>query len=92
MDPAEVRAPAGMVVRRYVPHVAVLTHAAVVVTHAGTGTLMAALTHGAPLVCIPLGRDQPVNAEKVAELGVALSLPTDAQPSQIRAAVSEALR
>jgi MGT family glycosyltransferase len=81
-----------MVVRRYVPHVAVLPHAALVVTHAGTGTLMAALAHGVPLVCIPLGRDQPGNAERAAELGVGLSLPTDAQPSQIRAAVNEALQ
>lgn len=91
MDAAEVRAPEGMVVRRYVPHVSVLPHAAVVVTHAGTGTLMASLSHGVPLVCIPLGRDQPLNAERAAELGVALSLPSDAQPGQIRAAVSEAL-
>src|SRR5260221_5427281 len=67
MDAAEVRAPEGMVVRQYVPHVAVLPHAAVVVTHAGTGTLMAALSHGVPLVCIPLGRDQPLNAERAAD-------------------------
>ena len=91
MDPAEVRAPAGMEVRRYVPHVTVLPHAALVVTHAGTGTLMAAFSHAVPLVCIPLGRDQPGNAERAAELGVALSLPGDARPDQIRAAVSEAL-
>jgi len=92
MDPAEVRVPAGMEVRRYVPHVTVLPHAALVVTHAGTGTLMAAFSHAVPLVCIPLGRDQPGNAARAAELGVALSLPSDARPDQIRAAVSEALR
>jgi UDP:flavonoid glycosyltransferase YjiC (YdhE family) len=91
MDPAEVRVPAGMEVRRYVPHVTVLPHAALVVTHAGTGTLMAALSHAVPLVCIPLGRDQPGNAARAAELGVALALATDAGPDQIRAAVSEAL-
>jgi len=92
MDPAEVRGPAGMEVRRYVPHVTVLPHAALVVTHAGTGTLMAAFSHAVPLVCIPLGRDQPGNAERAAELGVALSLPSAARPDQIRAAVSEALK
>jgi UDP:flavonoid glycosyltransferase YjiC (YdhE family) len=92
MDPAEVRVPAGMEVRRYVPHVTVLPHAALVVTHAGTGTLMAAFAHAVPLVCIPLGRDQPGNAVRAAELGVALSLPSDARPDQIRVAVSEALR
>ena len=91
MDPAEVRVPAGMEVRRYVPHVTVLPHAALVVTHAGTGTLMAAFSHAVPLVCIPLGRDQPGNAARAAELGVALALPSDAGPDQIRAAVREAL-
>jgi UDP:flavonoid glycosyltransferase YjiC (YdhE family) len=92
MDPAEVRVPPGMEVRRYVPHVTVLPHAALVVTHAGTGTLMAAFAHAVPLVCVPLGRDQPGNAVRAAELGVAVSLPSDARPDQIRVAVSEALR
>lgn len=91
LDPAELRAPRGMEVRRYVPHVSVLPHAAVVVTHAGTGTLMAAFAYGVPLVCIPLGRDQPGNAARAAELGVALTLPTEAGPERIRAAVREAL-
>jgi MGT family glycosyltransferase len=91
LDPTELKAPAGMEVRRYIPHVTVLPHAAVVVTHAGTGTLMAAFAHGVPLVCIPLGRDQPGNAARAAELGLAVTLPTDAGPDQIRAAASEAL-
>jgi UDP:flavonoid glycosyltransferase YjiC (YdhE family) len=52
---------------------------------------MAAFSHAVPLVCIPLGRDQPGNAARAAELGVALALPSDAGPDQIRAAVSEAL-
>jgi len=29
-----------------------------VITHAGHGTLMRALSHGLPLVCLPMGRDQ----------------------------------
>ena len=91
LDPAEVRVPAGMEVRRYVPHVTVFPHTALVVTHAGTGTLMAAFSHAVPVVCVPQGRDQPCNAARAAELGVALSLPSDAQPEQIRAAVSDAL-
>jgi UDP:flavonoid glycosyltransferase YjiC (YdhE family) len=91
LDPAEVRAPPGIEVRRYIPHVTVLPHAAVVVTHAGTGTLMAAFAHGVPVVCVPLGRDQPANAARAAELGVAVALPDDARPDQIAAAVSEAL-
>jgi UDP:flavonoid glycosyltransferase YjiC (YdhE family) len=91
LDPAEVRAPPGIEMRRYIPHVTVLPNAAVVVTHAGTGTLMAAFAHGVPVVCVPLGRDQPANAARAAELGVAVALPGDARPDQIAAAVTEAL-
>ena len=91
LDPAEVRTPPGIEVRRYIPHVTVLPHAAVVVTHAGTGTLMAAFAHGVPVVCVPLGRDQPANAARAAELGVAVALPGDARPDRIAAAVREAL-
>jgi UDP:flavonoid glycosyltransferase YjiC (YdhE family) len=91
LDPAEVRAPAGVELRRYVRHDAVLPEAALVVTHAGTGTLVAAFAAGVPCVYIPLGRDQPVNAALVAELGLGLALPPDAPVEAIRAAVGAAL-
>jgi len=91
LDPEEVDAPAGVELRRFVQHTAVMPRAALVVTHAGTGTLMAAFADGVPCVCIPLGRDQPLNAAAVAELGVGLALPKDAGVEEIRAAVEEAL-
>jgi len=49
----------------WLPHEAILPHAAGVVTHAGHSTVMAALAHGVPLVCMPMGRDQDTNAERV---------------------------
>ncbi|MGH2557106.1 MAG: glycosyltransferase, partial [Actinomycetota bacterium] len=51
---------------RFVPHPRVLPQADAVVTHAGLGTVHAALAHGVPLVCLPIGRDQPDNAARVA--------------------------
>ena len=39
--------------------------AAAVVTHAGHGTIMRALAHGIPLLCLPMGRDQDDNAARV---------------------------
>jgi UDP:flavonoid glycosyltransferase YjiC (YdhE family) len=70
----------------------VLPEAAVVVTHAGLGTVHAALAHGLPLVCLPLGRDQPDNAARVEWHGAGLRLSPDSSPVVIRAAVERVLR
>jgi UDP:flavonoid glycosyltransferase YjiC (YdhE family) len=68
-------------------HAATFPRAAAVVTHAGHGTVMRALASGAPLVCLPMGRDQDDNAEKVAYHGAGLRLPKTASPQRIAAAV-----
>ena len=91
LDPDELQVPEHVELRRYVPHGAVLPRAALMVTHAGTGSLLAAFAHGVPCVCVPLGRDQPRNAARAAELGAALALAPDADPDAIREAVVQAL-
>jgi hypothetical protein len=48
-----IEVPENAVVVRYVPHGEVLPAAAATVTHAGHGTIAAALAHGVPLVCLP---------------------------------------
>ena len=80
VDASTVRAPDGIVVVDHVPHPSVLPETDVVVTHAGLGTVSAALAAGVPLVCAPLDRDQPLNADRVVELGagVRLDVPVDA--------------
>ena len=68
IDPMSVSAGANTQVARYVPH----ADPAPGVTgnrHAGLGTTMAALGHGVPLLCTPIGRDQFFNAEQVQTLG-----------------------
>jgi MGT family glycosyltransferase len=60
-----------------VPHALVLPDADVVVTHAGLGTIAAALDAGVPLVCTPYDRDQPLNASRVVELGVGVTVDGD---------------
>ena len=62
--------------------------AAAVVCHAGLGTIMAALRHGVPVLCVPLGRDQHANAAAVVAAGAGRSLGRDAAPDDIRAAVA----
>lgn len=91
LAPDEVAFPGDAVVLDYVPHAAVLPHASLVIAHGGTGTLLAALRAGVPVVCMPLGRDQPANAAQLEELGLGVVVSRDAEPSAIRAAVSSAL-
>jgi UDP:flavonoid glycosyltransferase YjiC (YdhE family) len=43
----------------------IISSASLVITHAGVGTIMAALGRGVPVLCTPLGRDQFFNAERV---------------------------
>jgi MGT family glycosyltransferase len=65
IDGSRLRRPPNAEIRDFVPHADVLPHAALMVTHAGLGTVHAALTAGVPLVCVPGGRDQPDTAARV---------------------------
>ena len=78
-------------VREWADHDELLPECAAVVTHAGLGTTLRALAHGLPLVMLPFGRDQHVNAARVAELGAGVRLPADAAPDEIRAALTTVL-
>jgi MGT family glycosyltransferase len=92
LDPAEVRGlDRTIIVRRFVPHAAVLPEAALLITHAGMGSVMAAFAAGVPMICIPLGRDQDANAGRAAELGTSITLSTDSAPDEIASAVHRAL-
>jgi UDP:flavonoid glycosyltransferase YjiC (YdhE family) len=69
----------------------VLRHADLCVNHAGLGSIGAALSFGVPMVCLPLGRDQPANAEAVSAVGAGRVLPPDAPADRLRAAVLDVL-
>ena len=83
--------PSNVTVEEWVPHREAIALASVVVTHAGLSTVMTALANGVPLVCMPLGRDQPWNAERVATLGLGRSLERDAPVGDVRAAIEDVL-
>jgi MGT family glycosyltransferase len=68
-------------------HDALMRKARVVITHAGHGTVMRALTHRVPLLCMPMGRDQSDNTVRVVARGAGLSLPADAPVEAIAGAV-----
>ena len=75
----------------WVPHDEVLPRAALVITHGGLGTVMAALAHGVPLICMPMGRDQDGNAARVTHLGAGIELPRDTESEQIAETIRGAL-
>ena len=75
----------------FVDHGDVLPHADLVVTHAGLGTVLAALAHGVPMLCTPLGRDQPFNAGRVAQLGLGMTIDKEATTDELREAIRNML-
>ena len=83
--------PDNVVTADFVPHAAVMPSASSVVTHAGLGTVAAALSAGVPLVCMPSGRDQGDNAVRVVEAGAGIRLSARARPAKIRAAIERTL-
>jgi MGT family glycosyltransferase len=91
LDPSRFTPPGNVVLETFVPHRSVLPHAAAIVSQCGLGTVMKALAHGVPLVCVPLVGDQPENAARVQGLGAGVRLPSDAGPSHIRGAIEQVL-
>jgi hypothetical protein len=85
--------PANVHVERWFPLAPLLPHCDAVVCHAGSGTTLAALATGLPLVLVPRGADQFANADACQRAGVARVLLPDAVSSTaVRDAVRAILR
>lgn len=69
--------PAHVCIARYLPHALLLPRCTLVISHGGAGTMLAALAHGLPLLTIPQGADQYLNAGTCARRGVGRTLLTD---------------
>src|SRR5262249_40843128 len=93
-DPAELgHQPPNVIVERYVSHAALLPHCDQVLTHGGYGAIMACLSLGLPMVVLPVNADQPRNARRCADLGVARVIgPEERTAEVIRAATRVVLR
>ena len=93
IDPAELGPqPAHVHAVQHVDQALVLPRCRVVVSHAGSGSILGALANGLPFVLLPISADQPVNARRCAELGVALELDVmTATPAAVRDAVTTVL-
>jgi MGT family glycosyltransferase len=78
-------------VERFVPHSALLPHAACVVSAGGMGLVHNALAAGVPVCVVSFGRDQPEVALRVVTAGVGVSLPSARlTPARLREAVTRA--
>lgn len=88
---AQLPAAENVLVVGSVPHAEVFAQAALVITHAGHGTVMRALAAGIPLLCMPMGRDQNDNAAKVKYHGAGLTLKKSAGVKTVRRAVQKLL-
>ncbi len=91
LDPTGLPRPANVEVREFVPHSAVLPEASAMITHAGMGTVHAALAAGVPLVCVPDGRDQPDVAARVVDRGAGVRLGRRPSATKLRRAVADVL-
>jgi UDP:flavonoid glycosyltransferase YjiC (YdhE family) len=72
----------------YIPQSLLFPRCAVIVCHGGFGTVLAAIEHGLPLLVVPFGADQPINARSVERLGLGLVIEEDdVTPVRVRDAV-----
>jgi len=91
LDPGCVPVPDRGVVVSWAAHERLLPRADLVITHGGLGTILGALSAGVPLICMPLGREQPSNAAEVERIGAGLVIDRTASASVIREAVEQVL-
>ena len=70
--------PSNVRIESYIPQTVLQaepkTRPALVISHGGVNTVLTALSDGIPLLCIPLGADQPDNAQRCVDAGVGLRL------------------
>lgn len=77
----------------FLPYRSVMKHAALVITHGGSNTVLDALACGVPLLVRPVGFDQPGNLSRVRHHGLGEELASLRRPrvltAQIRRAVDD---
>lgn len=93
LDDATVASlPGGPLVVGYAPQLEVLSRARLTLTHAGLNTVLDSLTHGVPLVAVPITYEQPAIAERIRWTGVGEVLPLPRlTPATLRVAIKRVL-
>lgn len=63
------------IVVKYAPQLDIIKRSTIVITHAGINTALESLAEGVPMVCIPIGNDQPGVAARVQARGAGVIVP-----------------
>jgi UDP:flavonoid glycosyltransferase YjiC (YdhE family) len=66
--------PAHVLIREHIGQATVLRSCSVVISHAGAGTMLGALSFGLPQLALPIGAEQPYNAAALEKIGAGLRL------------------
>ena len=67
--------PGSPIIVNYAPQLELLQTATLAITHAGSGTILDALSYGVPLVALPIANDQPATAARLAWSGAGKVIP-----------------
>ncbi|MEV6285135.1 glycosyltransferase [Kribbella sp. NPDC051770] len=79
-------------VERFIPQDDLLPRCDLVISHGGSGSILGALTHGLPSLLLPLGADQPHNAERITALGLGQVLdPVTLTPADVTRVTTDVL-
>jgi MGT family glycosyltransferase len=66
--------PKNFIVKKYVPQTELLQYTKLFITHGGMNSTNEGLYYGVPLIVIPQSADQPIIAERVANIGAGIQL------------------
>jgi UDP:flavonoid glycosyltransferase YjiC (YdhE family) len=91
IDPADIAAPPGTEVHRFVPHAELMPGLSLFVGHGGHGSTMTALAHDLPLALMPMDTlgDQPGVSDSVERAGAGRRVAKKASPDRLAPVLAE---
>jgi UDP:flavonoid glycosyltransferase YjiC (YdhE family) len=91
LAPSTFAPPQNVRVERYIPQASILPSSDIVVSHGGSGSVLGAIAYGLPMVVLPLGADQPHNADRCAATGIGRVVDAAAPSAEIGREIREVL-
>jgi MGT family glycosyltransferase len=86
------RLPGSPLVVEYAPQVEVIAKASLTITHGGLNTVLDSLSHGVPLIAIPITYEQPGNAARIKWTGTGEVIPLSSLSiPRLRATIGQVL-